>query len=641
MKTHRLSWQDVLCHISVLGSLIILATVNPTIAQVKSDSLPEVKVTSTRYKVPAISQPQQVTIIGAETLENTSARDVVSLLSMYGHAYLRSNGPGMAAGLTQRGFGTTSFQVIRDGFTLNQPMHGQVDLALISVSSLGVAELATSNTSSTFGSAAPGGSLLLGSHWKQGWALSHERGPWGYQESSGSFVTQKRRSTFLLNAGSTSSENNYAYVNPDHDTRLRRENSSYDRSWLQLGSWVNTGNYSLRTSVYAHSANREIPDPITFLGMEGLQDDEEIRLTTELTGPGNNPNWSFGAQLWQNKLLYNDVWLTDRSYNKVRGASLGIQYELTPTPWFDIVTAIGGETIGVETNNYDATKTRNSANGSVRSIVRAPYGLMIFPAVRIDAIEDIGAAVSPSIGINKPIIQNLIHLRSQWSYNFTAPTLNDQYWIYGGNPDLMPERAHKGDLGVHVQSLIGQTDIDWQTQAFITRASNGIVWQPGANGFWSPVNLQRMNGYGMEQSIKIVSKFNLVQLHTGSQVTWNRSFIPKARYDGDPAVGKQLRYTPEWMFRIQIGAMFKQVQLTSEVSHDAKRYSSEDHSSSSDPLPAHTIANFSAQVRIPFGSYEPSIRLSMINAFDTKYNMLMSYPMPGRHLLIGIKVKHK
>ena len=641
MKTHRLQWQGELCCFSLLGSVIILFAAVTSSAQIKNDSLPEVKVTSTRYNVPVISQPQQVLIIGPETLDNTTARDVVSLLSMYGHAYLRSNGPGLASGLTQRGFGTTSFQVIRDGFTLNQPMHGQVDMALISVSTLGLAEIATANASSTFGSAAPGGSLLLGSRWQQGWALSHERGPWGFQESTGTFVSKKRGSTYLLNAGAMSSENNYTYFNPDQNASIRRENSSYDRKWIQLGTLVNNGNYSLRTSAYAHLASREIPDPINFLGMEGLQDDEEIRLTAELSGPTNSTNWSIGAQVWQSRLLYNDIWLTDRSYNRVRGGSIGMQYAFSPTPWFDITANVGGEAAGIGTNNYDVPTSRNSMNSSIRALVNAPFGLLLFPAVRVDAIEDIGTALSPSIGLNKPIISSVLHLRSQWSNNFTAPTLNDQFWLYGGNPDLQPERAQKADMGFHFQTAVGRTDLDWQAQAFFTRANNGIVWQPGAEGFWSPVNVQEMSGHGIEQSIRIVTTLNDVEIQTGSQVTWNRAFIPKARYEGDPAVKKQLRYTPEWMLRFQVGAKFRQIQLNSEISHDGKRYSSEDHSSSSDPLPAHTMANFSGQLRLPFGNVEPSLRLSVINAFDVKYNMLAWYPMPGRHMLIALRVRHK
>ncbi len=641
MKTHHTTRQSSICRIVSLGSLILLLFAAPSVGQVKNDSLPEVQVTSTRYKVPAIYQPQQVLVIGPEVLEGTSARDLVSLLSLYGHAYLRSNGPGLASGLTQRGFGTTSFQVVRDGFTLNQPMHGQVDMALISVSTLGLAEIATANASSTFGSAAPGGSLLLGSGWNQGWKLSHERGPWGYQESFGSFVATRGNNTYLINAGSTSSDNNYAYTNTDQDTQLRRDNSSFDRKWIQLGTLAVNNKYSLRTNAYGHIANREIPDPINFLGMEGVQDDEEIRLTAELTGPGSGSNWSVGAQVWQSRLLYNDIWLTERSYNRVRGASLALQYDISPKPWFDVTTSVGGDAVGVSTNNFESPTSRNALNGTIRALVNAPAGLVLFPAVRLDVIEDIGSALSPSIGLNKPLITNVLHIRSQWSYNFTAPTLNDQYWIYGGNPDLQPERAHKADIGLHYQTQRGRTKIDWQALTYLTRAKNGIVWQPGEGGMWSPINLQEMHGHGIEQNFRVETIINKVKLHTGSQVTWNRAFIPRARFVGDTAVNNQLRYTPEWMIRIQAGASIRQFQLNTELSHDGKRYSSEDHSSAIDPMPSYTLANVSTQYRFTAGSIEPSVRLSLVNAFNATYSTLAWYPMPGRHLLVAVRVSRK
>jgi vitamin B12 transporter len=639
MNTHRSFGQDAICRFSLLGLLILFGLAGPSLGQVKTDSLPEVKIISTRYQVAAISQPQQVMILGTDVLEMTSARDLVTLLSMYGHAYLRSNGPGLASGITQRGFGTTSLQVVRDGFTLNQPMHGQVDMALIPVLSLGFAEIATANASSTFGSAAPGGSLSIGSNWNQGWSVSHERGPWGYQESAGSIVANMAGSTYLLKAGATSSNNDFTYEDQDENATLRRENSSLDRKWIQFGTMTKSRDIYLRTNIYAHVADREIPDPINFLGTEGFQEDEEVRFTAELTGLKNTPNWSVRTQIWQSKLLYSDVWLVDRSYNRVRGASMGAQYDVSPFSWLNMTAALGGELVDVETNNYEAQTSRNAMNGTLRSLISAPMGLLLFPSFRLDAIEDIGSALSPSLGLNKTIIPNILHARSQWSYNFTAPTLNDQFWLYGGNSTLEPERAHKADLGLHWKTKFGTSEVDWQGQAFATRAVNGIIWQPRPDGFWSPVNLQEMHGHGMEQSLKVATSFREVNIHAGSQVTWSRAYIPKARYDGDAAVKKQLRYTPEWMLRFQAGATYRNVQINTEVSRDGKRFSSEDHSSSLDPLPASTLVNVSGQLRLPSRNFEPSLRLSMVNALDVKYSTLAWYPMPGRHLLIALRVR--
>jgi len=471
--------------------------------------------------------------------------------------------------------------------------------------------------------------------------MSHEMGPWGYRESHGSIVDQIKVTTISLNAGLTASNNDYKFESPDLETPLRRENSSLDRKWLQLGTLVNNSSFALRTNVYAHTAERGIPDPINFLGTQGNQSDEEVRATVEFSSLRNDSRWSVGTQAWQSRLLYDDNWLTETSYNRVRGASTTLNYNHDITPWFHLTSNAGGEFIAIKTNNYDSPASRNSMQGSVRGIVYAPSDLMFFPAIRIDVIEGVGTALSPSLGLNKAIVHNVLHVRSQYSYNFTAPTLNDQFWNYGGNPDLKSERAHKMDLGLHLKSTIESTILDWQMQAYLTRAQNGIIWQPGATGMWSPVNLQEMHGHGIEQSMNLTTRAGDIVMNVGTQTTWNRAYIPTARFNNDKAVKKQLRYTPEWMLRVQAGAQYRTFSLNSEIAHDGKRFTSEDHSSPSDPMPAFTVANFSAQIRLPVGGFDPSLRLSMVNAFDAKYSTIAWYPMPGRHLLIALRVRGK
>jgi outer membrane receptor protein involved in Fe transport len=83
------------------------------------------------------------------------------------------------------------------------------------------------------------------------------------------------------------------------------------------------------------------------------------------------------------------------------------------------------------------------------------------------------------------------------------------------------------------------------------------------------------------------------------------------------------------------------VSLNAEVAHDGKRFTSEDHGSSVDPLPAYTVANLGIQLRMAIAGVEPSIRLNLNNAFDAKYSTIAWYPMPGRHLLLSLKVRKK
>ena len=229
-------------------------------------------------------------------------------------------------------------------------------------------------------------------------------------------------------------------------------------------------------------------------------------------------------------------------------------------------------------------------------------------------------------------------MRSQWSYNFTAPTLNDQYWSYGGNRDLKPEKAYKWDVGMHVQHQAANVDVDWQVQFYLTRARNGIVWQPDASGSWSPVNLQQMHGKGMENSLNYSASLGGFRFHAGSQLTWTKAYLPRPRYEGDPAVGRQLRYTPEWMLKTQAGASHRMISLSTEMAFVGKRFTSDDHQAAVDPLPAFRTVNFVALFNIPAATAVPEVRFTLVNAFNEEYNTIAWYPMPGRHLLVSMRL---
>ena len=55
--------------------------------------------------------------------------------------------------------------------------------------------------------------------------------------------------------------------------------------------------------------------------------------------------------------------------------------------------------------------------------------------------------------------------------------------------------------------------------------------------------------------------------------------MDKERYNGDSALNKQLRYTPEWQFKHYLHLRYKALQFMLSNSYVAERYSSADHSS--------------------------------------------------------------
>ena len=83
-----------------------------------------------------------------------------------------------------------------------------------------------------------------------------------------------------------------------------------------------------------------------------------------------------------------------------------------------------------------------------------------------------------------------------WIFGFT---LNDLYFLPGGNPDLKSEHGFTYDVGLsfsvgkeNVYALSG--GINW----FDSHIDDWIIWLPTTKGFFSPRNLKKVHAYGAE-----------------------------------------------------------------------------------------------------------------------------------------------
>jgi len=628
---------------SIVLGLLIVAILVPLNLKAQSstaqpDTLAEIKVTASKYTVDAIYQPIQLLLIDEKTLRLTGAQDLSTLLSLVGYSHIRSYGPGLAAGITQRGFTTSSFQIIREGFVLNNPMYGQVDMALIPLDLLSSAEGASANASSAYGSAALGGSLVLNSNWNPELSFTHTVGSFGFNQTSVFAGEQYGNTRLILQAGRKAAENNFSFINPENVTRERRSNNAQNSQWLRFGSISRLGKYQLQTNLTALKAEREIPDAIIFSPAQALQKDSEFRLATMLLPMNSNP-WSVNLEINQSNISYNDIYLSTPSKNLVQSASISSSIQMLSSPIVNARMDNGLSFISTNSNNFDDIKSRNMLNSSIYGSVKAGDKLLIFPSIRFDWISDVDYALSYSTGLNLPIIPQILHLRSQVSRNFTVPTLNDLYWAYGGNPDLLPEKSLKADLGYHFNIKGDRFQLEWQVQAFRAELNNGIVWRPKDLYQWSPVNIQQIVSSGFEQNIRWTADIGPLNTELRAQVSYTKAEVSRSRFDGDNAVGKQLPYTPKWLFRFQPSLTYKKTELSFGLTHDGKRYISEDHSNIQDPFDSYTLINSTLLQSIEIGKIDTILKLGIINLFDKKYNAINGYPLPGRSINLGIKIK--
>lgn len=139
-------------------------------------------------------------------------------------------------------------------------------------------------------------------------------------------------------------------------------------------------------------------------------------------------------------------------------------------------------------------------------------------------------------------------LKSSIARNFHYPTLNDLYFLPGGNDSLRAEKGYTYDAGIEFTMRGGDVfSVGGEITAYDSHIDDWIVWLPTFKGFWSPVNVKKVHSYGWEVRGKIALKLGEWNLFLDGNWAQTRSIN-----HGDPmswadeSIGKQLVYIPEY-----------------------------------------------------------------------------------------------
>ncbi len=240
-----------------------------------------------------------------------------------------------------------------------------------------------------------------------------------------------------------------------------------------------------------------------------------------------------------------------------------------------------------------------------------------------------------------------IMAKASVSRNYRFPTLNDLYFLPGGNPDLKPERGWTYDVGLSfavgregVYSLSGSAS--W----FDSYVSDWILWLPTTKGFFSPRNVKDVHAYGVElQSSLDVALSPSVQLSLDGTYSWTPS-----RNEGEPmspadkSVGKQLPYVPEHTATVTGRLTWRTWSLLYKWNYYSERYTmSSNDLSLSGRLPTYYMNNITLEKGFSLSWADLSLKCAINNLFDEEYLWVLSSPMPGINydLVSGITPKWK
>lgn len=238
-----------------------------------------------------------------------------------------------------------------------------------------------------------------------------------------------------------------------------------------------------------------------------------------------------------------------------------------------------------------------------------------------------------------------IMAKASVSRNFRFPSLNDLYFLPGGNPELRKEVGWTYDAGISFTTgKTGKHSVFGSVNWFDARITDWIIWLPTPKGFFSPKNIKDVHAYGVEIQGKMDASLN-EQWRLGMNGTY--SWTPSTN-EGEPismadkSVGKQLPYVPKHSASLMARLSWQKWSLLYKWCYYSKRFTmSSNDVTLTGKLPAYFMSNVTIEKGISRKWADLNIKGAINNLFNEEYLSVLSRPMPGINFEIFVGITPK
>lgn len=465
-------------------------------------TLAPVVVTADRAPQRLADAIPQSTLFDAQDIADTTQRDLPGLLQFApGAQIVRNGGPGSTATLFMRGADASESLVLIDGVRVDSTSLGSAQIAQIPLDQIDHVEVVNGNVSALYGSGAIGGVVQIFT--KNGGSYPPR---FNSETEYGSYHTQ-RQQVGVLGALDAEGKTTFSV------SLARAKDDGFSSINPALVPAVNpNANGYLNESVSAslrHTFNERWDAGVRFFQSNGNSSyDNAYGVPTDL----NN----LYTKVQQASVFANgkvtDWWTThlvaatgnDRSQTELNGVYTDhFNSDNRQYTWQNDFMLAPQQKIQVGYEHLDQTLDSNQYSAPNRHVdsgfagYTGRFGRSQFQAnVRRDQYSDFGGANSYYLGYGFDITEHW-KATASWSDAFRAPTFNDLYYPYYGNPAIRPERSHSVEAALQYASgTLGLLRLT----AFQTRYSNLIQATQVTPGVYMAENVGHAKVQGLEAS---------------------------------------------------------------------------------------------------------------------------------------------
>lgn len=563
-----------------------------------------------------------------------SQKSIDQLLDREPGFFMKRYGNGMLSSISYRGTNAAQSSLEWNGVAIQSPNTGQNDLSIISL--LSDRQQITVNKSTQIGTTINISPLFLEKNgvtanigYSYNTLKSHTIGF--------SFSMRKNWVAFATDFFSLQSKNEYKYAHPfEKNELLTLKNSAASQFSIQqqMRFFLNKKN-EIDVAFWWVKSDRQLPNFNPLVTTNERQSDDSYRVLLSYFGQKNSLYWKLHTSYIEDKLVYaNSLLLLENNIKSQVSRNKIIVKNTWPKKSLTLSSSIGYD--------YESSISSGFESRVKRHIGKWTQGLSFKPRKWSSSI------VFEQILWNKKIIPagklfaTYTHSKKEATLSYTAsvaktyriPNLNDLYWAQGGNSTLTPEKGWKYEASIHLFHKYVNSKLLFYGQ----HINDWILWQPDQNvNYWTPSNLKKVMGYGVEYSLTtgILPNTKSFATFIDANYTFTKIKNQKAINNTDASVGKQLIYTPLHKATLNVIGQYKGFELRFETQYVGKVFTATDNS---EFLHSYWLFNTSLSKNFTFNKHKLTLSAAVYNLANQTYYSVPLKPLPGRYFEFSVKL---
>lgn len=605
-----------------------------------NSSLPEVSILDVKTK--SIQSSKKIETIDTQLVKTYQNNSLADLLSNHSILHIKSYGNGNIATSSMRGGNASHTAIVWNGLNIQNPMHGQYDLSLISAGLFNDVSLEYGGGSGLWGSGAIGGTIHLNNKpvFNQGYRqlLSFQGASFDTKRIFSSLHYSK--SNFATNTKFyyQNSLNNYSYIDSldTENPNKKLNHADYTNKGLMQELYFKIkSNHQMSVKLWYNNTQRNLPVFNSIISSKQSQLDDNLKMNVDYVFQKNRLQSVLRFGYLNDALNYKDSAINLNSNSKTYTYIVESDNKIKLSA-HDINFGANATFYRFHNANYNTQKQLDKmALFALYQYNFLENKIKYHASLRKEFSTLFKIPITGSTGILYHIAKPL-HLRLNYTKSYRQPTLNDLYWNPGGNPNLKPEDSKEWEGGFVFTTNWNKFSVLFDFAYFNRHTTNWIIWLPGAANYWVPKNIAEVYSRGTDTKTQINYKVNTWNFNLIINTAYVLSTHQKVSNENDNSLNQQLIYTPRYSGNGTLQVFYKnKISYSINQTYTGYRFTSNDNSTWLNP---YYLLNMRLSYTHHFKNLSIETFGAINNILNQNYQIVAMRPMMRRNFEIGISL---